>query len=143
MRAVATLLLAPFAVLILDWALRDPCADDWEAGLAPAAFVTGAICVVVVLRISARDGRAGTPTFVASGLWLVAAATWWTGGRSTPMFLWAFASLVALVVVVPAAAVLVVATWVRPSWRRVSALAWIGAVALVPALVAVVEITDC
>jgi hypothetical protein len=65
-RAALAILLAPFALMTLEWSLREqpsvPCGDpgtgpirqDWLAGLAPAAFLTGCVylawlCAVVLI----------------------------------------------------------------------------------------------
>jgi hypothetical protein len=64
-RAALAIVLAPFVVVGLDFSLRD--SGTRLAGLAPAAFVTGCICLTVIVRISAfrRGGRAGRWTLVA------------------------------------------------------------------------------
>ncbi len=137
MRAVTAILLAPFAILALEWGQRerpyeearcvetDAVREAWVDGVAPAAFVTGCICLVVVLRLSAarRQGRPGAATLTATGLWLALAIAWWAGGEEPPALL------------VPAV------TAIRPSRAAVTALAWAGATMFVPAFVALVETT--
>jgi hypothetical protein len=142
-RAVTALLLAPFAVLALEWSLRETppaCGDDdgWIAGLAPAAFVTGCICLTVVLRVSAlrHAGRAGPTTLAGAALWLALAVTWWAGGS---LYLLPLAAYLLLLPAVPAVATLAAINLVRPSWTIVSAIGWLGAFVLVPGGVVVVE----
>ena len=138
-RAVVGILVAPFAILAFDWSLRDT--GNRLAGLAPAAFVTGCICLTVAVRVSAfrRGGRAGRWTLVASAIWLALAATWWIGGLDSPVWMWAIVACLLLLPGVPAAWTLVAITLVRPSWRLVTALAWLCAVVLVPGFVVVIE----
>lgn len=155
MRAVTAILLAPFAILALEWGLRlqpserMPCAEAgppgvraaWVAGVAPAAFLAGCVCLAVILRISAqrRGGRPGAATLVAIAVWLALAVSWWSGGRSSPMTLLAalaYALLIPSLIVVATLVVLIVA---RPSWTTVTGLAWLCAIVLVPGFVAVVE----
>jgi hypothetical protein len=139
---VSAILLTPFAVLGLDISLR--ASGDRLAGLAPAAFVTGCICITVAVRISAfrRGGRAGRWTLVASAIWLALAAAWWADGHDSPVVMWAVVAYLLLLPGVPATWTLVAITLVRPSWKLVSALAWVCAVVLVPGFVVVVEIWD-
>jgi hypothetical protein len=141
-RAVSAILLAPFVVLGVDWSLRE--GGDRLAGLAPAAFATGCICLTVAVRISAfgRGGRAGRWTLVASAIWLAIAATWWIGGQDSPVWMWAIVAYLLLVPGVPVAWALVAITLVRPSWKLVTALAWLCAVVLVPGFVVVIEFWD-
>jgi hypothetical protein len=141
-RAALAILLAPFVVLGLDWSIRDSGAR--LAGLAPAAFVTGCICLTVIVRISAfqRGGRAGRWTLVASAMWLVLATAWWIGGRDSPVTMWAIVAYLLLLPGVPAACTLVAVTLVRPSWSLVMAVAWLCAAVLVPGFVVVIEIWD-
>jgi hypothetical protein len=145
-RAVVAILVAPFAILGLDWSLREapPACEDtdaWLAGLAPAAFATGCICLTVAVRISAfrRAGGAGVWTLAASAIWLALAASWWIGGRSSPVSLWALVASVLLLPGVPAALTLSAVVLVRPSWTLVAALAWLSAIVLVPGFVVVIE----
>ena len=146
-RAVPAILLAPFAILGLDWSLREAppaCSEDtgaWLAGLAPAAFVTGCISLTVAVRISSlrRGGRAGPWTLAASAIWLALAASWWIGGRSSPVSTWAFVASVLLLPGVPAALILAAVAIVRSSWTPVMVLAWLCAVVLVPGFVVVIE----
>jgi hypothetical protein len=151
MRAVTAILLAPFAILALEWGQRerpyeearcvetDAVREAWVDGVAPAAFVTGCICLVVVLRLSAarRQGRPGAATLTATGLWLALAIGWWAAGEESPVALW---SLIALFLAIPALLVPAV-TAIRPSRAAVTALAWVGATVFVPAFVALVETT--
>jgi hypothetical protein len=143
MRAVTAILLAPFAILALEWSLREAppsCADDdaWLAGLAPAAFVTGCICLTVQLRVSAlrRGGRAGPATLTGAALWLVLAVVWWAGGS---LYLLPVVPYLLLLPAVPAVATLAAINFVRPTWTIVTAIAWLGAFVLVPGGVVVVE----
>ena len=147
-RAVVSILLAPFVVLGLDWSLREAppvCSDNtdvWLAGLAPASFATGCICLTVAVRISAfrRGGRAGRRTLAAAAIWLALAAWWWIDGRSSPVYLWAGAAYVLLLPGVPAVLSLAVVALVRASWTMVTTLAWLCAVVLVPGFVVVIEV---
>ena len=68
--------------MTLEWSLREkpsvPCGDpgtdpirqDWLAGLAPAAFLTGCVCLIVAVRVSALQlgGRASVRPAVAAAL---------------------------------------------------------------------------
>jgi hypothetical protein len=139
-RAVVAILLAPFAICMIDWALRD--SDDWDAGLAPAAFATGCVCLVVILRLSAeeRGGRAGALTLVAVATWLALAVAWWAGGMSTPVYLWAAMSYLLLFPSLFAVVALIAVILARRSWAAVRGLAWLCAIVLVPGLVCVVEL---
>jgi hypothetical protein len=139
---VPAILLAPFAILGLDWSLRD--SGDRLGGLAPAAFATGCICLTVAVRISAfrRGGRAGNPTLLAVAVWLTLAVSWWIWGSSSPVFLWAGIAYLLLIPAVPAAIGLVGVNLWRPSWGLVTALAWLCAAVLVPGFVVVIEIWD-
>jgi hypothetical protein len=150
-RAALAIVLAPFAIAMLEWSQREapsvPCGgpstgqEDWLAGLAPAAFATGCICLWVAIRVSAhrRGGRAGVPTLAASAGWLVAAMAWWIEGEASPVSLYALLAYVLLLAAVPAAVTLIAAILIRPSWPIVAGLAWLCAVVLVPGLVAVVD----
>ena len=146
-RAVPAILLAPFAILGLDWSLREAppaCSQDsgaWLAGLAPAAFVTGCISLTVAVRISAarRGGWAGPWTLAACATWLVLAASWWIGGGSSPVSTWALLASVLLLPGLPAALTLAAVATARASWTPVTALAWLCAVVLVPGFVVVIE----
>jgi hypothetical protein len=95
----------------------------------------------VIVRISAfrRGGRAGGWTLAASAIWLALAASWWIGGRSSPVSLWAFAASVLLLPGVPGVLTLSAVVVARPSWTLVTALAWLGAIVLVPGFVVVIE----
>ena len=154
-RAALAILLAPFAIFTFDWALRDsppdrmPCADAgpravreaWVSGVAPAALITGCVCLVVLMRLSAHDrgGRAGAPTLAAVVAWLALAIAWWLGGEAWPLILWV---AIAYVLTIPALFVvvgLIAVILARDSWGAVRVLAWLCAVVLVPGLVAWVE----
>jgi hypothetical protein len=144
-RAALAILLAPFALLGLEWSQReapsvpcgafeDPAREAWLSGLAPAAFVTGCICLVVVLKISA-----GTPTLIAVAAWLAFAAWWWIVGEASLVSQWAFFAYLLLLPGIPFAVALIAAILIRPSWTLVRVLAWLCAVVLVPGLVGVID----
>ena len=144
-RTALAILLAPFALLTLEWsqreepyvpcgALEEPGREAWLAGLAPAAFVTGCICLVVVLKISA-----GTSTLIAVAAWLMAAAWWWIVGEASLVSQWAFFAYLLLLPGIPVAVALSAAILIRPSWTLVRVLAWLCAVVLVPGLVGVLD----
>lgn len=149
-RGATGILLAPFVIAAVDWSRReapsvacgvsDP-REEWLSGLAPAAFLTGVVCLVIAVRISAmqRDGRAGAPTLAASVTWLVCAVAWWLDGSDSPVTMWAVLAYLLLIPGVPAALALVVATMIRPSWKLVTGLAWLCAAVLVPGLIVVVD----
>jgi len=149
-RAATAILLAPFVIAAVDWSRReapsvacgetDP-REEWLSGLAPAAFLTGVVCLVVAVRVSAmqRDGRSGVPTLVGAATWLVCAVAWWVGGDETPVSWWAVIAYLLLIPGVPAALTLVAAIAIRPSWKLVTGLAWLCAIVIVPGLVAVVD----
>jgi hypothetical protein len=149
-RAATAILVAPFVIAAVDWSRREapsvPCGEsrateEWLSGLAPAAFLTGVVCLVVAVRISAlhRAGRAGVPTLAAAAAWLVCAAAWWVGGEGSPLSTWAALAYLLLIPGVPAALTLIVAIAIRPAWGLVTTLAWLCAIVLVPGGVAVVE----
>jgi hypothetical protein len=144
------MLLAPFVIAAVDWSRReapsvacgesDP-REEWLSGLAPAAFLTGFVCLVVAVRISAmqRDGRAGVATLATAAAWLVAAFSWWIAGEASPVSTWALFAYLLLFPAVPAAVALIAAILIRPSWPLVTSLAWLAAIVLVPGLVALVD----
>ena len=144
-RAALAILLAPFALLTLEWSQReqpsvpcgafeDPARAAWLSGVAPAAFVTGCICLVVVLKISA-----GTPTLIAVAAWLACAAWWWIVGDAALVSTWAFFAYLLLLPGIPVAVGLSAAILVHPSWTLVRVLAWLCAIVLVPGLVGVLD----
>jgi hypothetical protein len=141
-RGAAAILVAPFAVLALEWSTRElpevPCGNPpdpaWTSGVSAAAFITGCVCLTVAVRI-----RPHLPTVAAAGAWVVAALTWWVEGESSPLSLWAGIAYLLLVPVVPMVLVTLVAIALRPSWTPVSLLAWVGAIVLVPGFLGVID----
>ena len=117
-----------------------PCGEApdpaWTSGVAPAAFVTGCICLAVALRTSPR-----LPTQAAAAAWLATAAAWWIEGETSPVVLWAAITYFLLIPVAPVVLTILVAVVLRPSWSLVTGLAWLGAIVLVPAFVGVVEMS--
>jgi hypothetical protein len=148
-RGATAIPLAPFVIAAVDWSRREApsvacgetdAREEWLSGLAPAAFLTGVVCLVIAVRISAMDrDRAGAPTLVASAAWLVCAAAWWLGGPDSPVTMWAALAYLLLIPGVPAALALVAATMIRPSWQLVTGLAWLCAIVIVPGMVVVVD----
>jgi hypothetical protein len=149
-RAAAAILLAPFVIAAVDWSRREPphepcgqtvAKDEWLSGLAPAAFLTGCVCLTVAVRVSAADrgGRAGTPTLAFVAGWLAGAIAWWSGGAGSPIALWAGIAYLLLIPAVPAVLMLLVMIELRRLWIDVRALAWLCAFVLVPGGVAVID----